>query len=78
MLFFIADRELSLRLLVGSGKGLKLLHRVGLDDFNAKLDIAFGVLMPGLDVVSDRRNSSILDVSAQRLWSPLEVPQEFD
>lgn len=48
VLLLVADRELALRLLVGCRKGLELLDRFILDDFDAKLHVAFCVLMAGL------------------------------
>ena len=52
MLLLIADGELALSLLVGVCKRLKLLDWLGLGDFDAELDVAFGVFVAGLEKLS--------------------------
>jgi hypothetical protein len=44
----IANGEFALGLLVGIGKGLELLDGLALQDLNAELDVALGVLVAGL------------------------------
>ena len=44
----ITNSEFALGLLVGVGKGLELLDGLALQDRNAKLDVALGVLMARL------------------------------
>ena len=49
---FITDGRLALCLLVVVGKLLKLLNRIGLNDFGAELDVAFCIFMAGLSNIS--------------------------
>lgn len=46
---FVTDCELSLSLLIGICERLELLNGVGLDNFDTKLDVSFGVLVTRLN-----------------------------
>jgi hypothetical protein len=47
----VANGEFALRLLVGIGKGLELLDGLALQDLDAKLDVALGVLVARLQQI---------------------------
>jgi hypothetical protein len=74
----IANGEFALGLLVGIGKGLELLDGFALQDLNAKLDVALGVLVARLQQNRQQtcRSVKLSFLSLHRPWCHRAEQQE--
>lgn len=71
----VSNGEFALCLLIRIRERLKLLHSIRLQDLDAELDVAFGVFMAGLSIVS-RPPECWNDTCLRRLWCHLAERQE--
>jgi hypothetical protein len=74
----IANGEFALGLLVGIGKSLELLDRLALQDLNAELDVALGVLVTRLQQIRQQiyKPDSVISFSLRRPWCHRAEKQE--
>lgn len=74
----IANSEFSLRLLVLVGESFEFLDRLRLQDFDAELDVALGVLVAGLESLSAHveRREMVDRLNARIRWCHPAEQQE--